>query len=67
MYRNFRSSKLQNVMSGYYSETYFLQKCSMEKWSISNIEEVQNSVAPLILEIDKSFPEITNRSTQQAI
>ncbi len=26
MYRNFRFSKLQNPMAGYYSETYFLQK-----------------------------------------
>ncbi len=31
MYRNFRSSKLQNLMAGYYLEIYFLQKILYEK------------------------------------
>ncbi len=50
------------------------KKCLMEKWSISNIEEVRffreihKSVAPSIMEINKIFTEVflflTSRSDQ---
>ncbi len=72
MCRNFRYTKLQNIMTGYYSETYFLQKMFDGKIPISKkldfFREIQNSLAPLIMQINKIFTEmflfLTSRSTQ---
>ncbi len=62
-------------MVGYYSETYFFQKMLYGKNDPPQIlkkldffREIQNSVVPLIMEIDKIFTELflflTSRSTQ---
>ncbi len=65
MYKNFRSSKLQNLITGYYSETYFLQKNALWKNGPSAISkkldffrEIQNSVATLIMATDKILTEL---------
>ncbi len=51
-------------MAGYYSETYFLQKMLYGKMvspilkKLDFFREIQNSISPLIMEIDKIFIEL---------
>ncbi len=77
MCRNYKSSKLQNLMVSYYSETYFLQKMFYGKVSgpspilkkLDFFREIQNSVAPLIMATDNIFTEpflfLKSRSTSR--
>ncbi len=75
MYRNFRFSKLQNLMAGYYSETCFLQKNALRKNGPSPISNkldffrgIHISAALSIIGTYKIFTEmflfLTSRSIQ---